>query len=361
MLRSPHLFSSDRHGERAAGGPTARRRVAGIAVVAALVLAACSGDDSGHVGSPEQEGGPLGAPTDEDLARIAEEAASVATIDVPDGFVVPDSRSVALPVLEPADDAEQPSQQVPIPGGDSTLVVDVVGPGGDPVPGATVLFERFANGGVGTRQVGTNNSGRASLSNILGGRYRVRAWLSPRLTATEAEVTFLRADDQELLRVELQEFEGYSVNGELHTSQWAVGQSAAFEVVVVEQAVGADGIVRGAPVVADVQIALSSGLRIAGASAGAADDDEDDDNGDDANGDDDDGDDGGGTGAATTEVRTAGDGRAVWTLTCESPGAHTVSIVAVEETTTIDLPPCTAEPAPPPEPPDAPDAEGEGP
>src|SRR5690554_859651 len=81
------------------------RRAAGAAVVAVvLVVAACSGDD-GAAPAVEPEGGPLGVPSEEELAEIAEEAASVATIAVPDDFQVPDTRAVALPVLEPAPDA----------------------------------------------------------------------------------------------------------------------------------------------------------------------------------------------------------------------------------------------------------------
>lgn len=336
-----------RDGRRACPRPG---RLAALALVASLLAAsaACSddgddGDDAGAAGDS-----PL-APTEEELDEIAEEAASVATIPVPEGFVVPDSRAVALPVLEPADDAAPTEPSVPIDGGEASLIVEVAGPDNAPVPGAIVLVERFADGGVGTTNATAGDSGRATLNGIHGGRYRVRAWAPPDLTATESQVAFLSADERAVLRVHMEAHGDYLVQGTLQTGAWTVGQSAVFEVLVLEQTVSEDGIVRGAPVVADVELSLSSGLAIAASGATAADDGDDDDgddedeDGDDEDGDDEDEDDDDARDTSgSNAARTSGDGRVSFVLTCESSGNHRVNIRAVEEEVSVDLPPCTA-------------------
>ncbi|MDY7100505.1 MAG: carboxypeptidase-like regulatory domain-containing protein [Actinomycetota bacterium] len=207
--------------------------------------------------------------------------------------------------------------------GDARLSGVVEGPEG-PVPGATVLIERFVDGYSASLRVGTNEAGAWGLSNIPGGRYRVRAWLQPTMTQLDPFVLWLDGDSSQSMRSALVPQEGREVTGHLRASSYEVGQAMMIGVTVRVPAVGDDGKVRavGEP---DVEVDLA----VRGALSG------------------------GGTAV------TGADGVARWQLRCTEAGSSSATATIGEETTAIAVPTCVEPPPPEPDPDEETDS-GEG-
>ncbi|HWW53831.1 MAG TPA: carboxypeptidase-like regulatory domain-containing protein, partial [Acidimicrobiales bacterium] len=74
--------------------------------------------------------------------------------------------------------------------GQATLNGTVTGPSG-PVPGADVHVERIVDGFIGTADVATLADGTWTLPNVLGGEFRIRAWLAPDLSLTTPSLVFI--------------------------------------------------------------------------------------------------------------------------------------------------------------------------
>ena len=74
--------------------------------------------------------------------------------------------------------------------GAATLNGTVIGPEG-PVGGATVEADRLVGDQVAATQTTTAADGSWSISSILGGRYRIRAWQQPSLAVTTPQILFL--------------------------------------------------------------------------------------------------------------------------------------------------------------------------
>lgn len=114
----------------------------------------------------------------------------------PSPFVIdveaPDLRAAALPAVASAPDA---TPAVQLHGGSAGLAGTVVGPDG-PVAGAIVQIERHTATGSAQTQVLTNEDGTWKASDLLGGRFRVRAYLPNVLADLEPQIFFLRAEEQ---------------------------------------------------------------------------------------------------------------------------------------------------------------------
>lgn len=101
----------------------------------------------------------------------------------------PDTRVEQPPTLAFATTEDQyPS--VLMTGGTASLSGVVLGPDG-PVPGASVEIQRHTAVGVAFRTVAADDAGSWRASGLLGGRYRVRAWLPGVLAMGSSEVAFL--------------------------------------------------------------------------------------------------------------------------------------------------------------------------
>ena len=105
----------------------------------------------------------------------------------------PDSRGEPVPALA-FSDVEGEFPEVVMAGGTARLSGLVTGPDG-PVVGATVEIQRHTTDGVAMRRLSTGQTGEWSAPNLLGGRYRVRAWVSGMLAMGGSEVVYLAEDD----------------------------------------------------------------------------------------------------------------------------------------------------------------------
>jgi len=183
-------------------------------------------------------------------------------VTLPDGFVQPDTRGVRLaPVVARPKGGTPP---LPVTGGRASIRGTVTGPGG-PVAGATVLIERWVGNRSGSIRVGTGDGGGFSATGLLGGRFRVRAWLQPNQTATRSVVLFLANDQAGTAQVELESFDGLRLQGSLDLSAINVGDTARVRALLTRAAVDGDGIVVGEAVPgAQVQMTAPDGLRVTG-------------------------------------------------------------------------------------------------
>ena len=132
---------------------------------------------------------------------------------------------------------------VPVGPGGATISGTVIGPNG-PVPGAIVHVERLVGDAVGAIDVATNAAGQYSVPNVLGGRYRVRAFAPDPvdLAQTQPTIFFLGGNEQKPLNLQVNLFAGLSVSSAIAPNQ------SQTVVQVTTQSVDPKGVVRGQPV-----------------------------------------------------------------------------------------------------------------
>jgi hypothetical protein len=204
--------------------------------------------------------------------------------------------------------------------GRATLSGVVNGPEG-PVAGAVVHAERLVGEAAATMDVVTGDDGRFTMPNILGGRFRVRAWKAApdNLALVEPQVFYLEGSEKKALNLAVARYQGVSVTAAIAPDPPLVDSSANLVVQAVNREVGGDGVVRSAPI-PGVRAELF----------------------------------GTGDWRVLTPVATTADeaGRARWTLVCRRVGEQPLSVVIGETATfNLNLPACAI---PPPNPEEAP-------
>jgi hypothetical protein len=217
-------------------------RTLGAAIVAMLLLGACSG-----------------------VGTLSFQAVSVPASTTTIAPVTPNYTSTAL---------------TPVPGvttttlssaaGQATINGTVLGPQGA-VPGATVAAERLVGDSSVAVEATTAMDGSFEIANVLGGRYSVRAWEAPSLAMTSPQIFFLAAGGSTSLTLQVSSFSGPDVAVSMRPSAPTVGQQANLALQVTNPTVGPDGIVRSLPVAdADVELTDGPGWSILSASNPAA-------------------------------------------------------------------------------------------
>lgn len=279
-----------------------RRTRMGLAALLTVVLLA------GVVACTGGGGGDDQAADSPDLTFPETEFEDIPEVTLPEGFVQPDTRGVRLSPVVARPKGGTPA--LPVTGGRASIRGTVTGPDG-PVPGATVRIERWVGSRSGSIQVGTSENGGFSASGLLGGRFRVRAWLPPNLTATRSAVLFLANDQGGTADIELERFEGLRLQGSLDVSSINVGDTARVRALLTQAAVDGDGIVVGEAVPgAQVQMTAPDGLRVTGPNPTA----------------------------------TGENGIASIAVECDREGAYTVSLTTEGASTSYTLPTCGPRP-----------------
>jgi hypothetical protein len=141
--------------------------------------------------------------------------------------------------------------------GQATLNGTVIGPNG-PVGGAVVNADRLVGDQMASTQTTTAADGSWSLSSILGGRYRVRAWQQPSLAMTTPQVLFLAGTETHTMTIQLTAFTGPTVASAFAPANPQVGQVDNLVIQVTTPTVGGDGVVRNLPQVG-VSVTLTDG------------------------------------------------------------------------------------------------------
>ncbi|HUE60313.1 MAG TPA: carboxypeptidase-like regulatory domain-containing protein [Acidimicrobiales bacterium] len=145
----------------------------------------------------------------------------------------------------------------PIGPGKASITGSVFGPGG-PVPGATIEADRLVGNQVATATATTAADGSFAIGNILGGRYRVRAWHGPNLAMTSPQIFFLDAGQPHGITLQLTAFNGPDIATSANPGVLQVGQIANLLVQVTNPTVGNDGVVRDQPLVG-APVSLTNG------------------------------------------------------------------------------------------------------
>ncbi len=164
----------------------------------------------------------------------------------------PDFSGVALAPVE----GTTTTSEVVVGPGPVTLAGRVDGPDG-PVAGATVRLERLVGEEVATLEVTTDDDGTWRASDVLGGRYRVRAWRAPDLAALEPQILFVGEETAQVPLV-VDRFRATLVDLAVAPDPPVVGRRTNVVVRVSSQVVGDDGVVRVAPR-SGVEVALDAG------------------------------------------------------------------------------------------------------
>lgn len=181
------------------------------------------------------------------------------TIPLPPVTVAPDYSAVQLHAVTGRGTT---STTVPIGPGHATLNGNVSGPDGVE-PNAVVHIERLVGNSVGAMDIPTNPDGTWSLPNVLGGRYRVRAWRAPDLSLVQPAIFFLANTESKAVNLPLSKYDGRSVEAAIAPKPPVIGQPANLVVRLVVQSVDPQGIVQGTPVVgATMQLSGAGDWRV---------------------------------------------------------------------------------------------------
>lgn len=262
-------------------------RLAWLWAAAIIVVTGCSADDGFDPLSPPEAGPP--APT------------TTTTVAV-------DYSQVALAPVEGTTTTTGPE----IGPGPATLAGRVEGPEG-PVAGATVRVERLVGDAVASADVVAAGDGGWSLPGVLGGRYRIRAWLAPDLAGVEPQILFVAGNGTTEVVLAVERFGGIVVESALAPRPPLVGQRTSLRVRVSQRLVDADGVVLTIP---------SDGvaMRLEPAAGWAVEP----------------------PAAAVTDP----EGGVTFTVVCRAPGPQPLSVSLPDSVVALSLPDC-ASPAPP--------------
>jgi len=132
--------------------------------------------------------------------------------------------------------------------GPLTIVGRVVAPDGSAVPGAIVQLERVVGASSASTRVPTAPDGTWNAANVLGGRYRIRAWRTPDLATLQPQLVFLESGPTRAVTVKLDSLGGERVDNAMAPDPPLVGESANLKVRVADRSVGDDGVVHDDPV-----------------------------------------------------------------------------------------------------------------
>ena len=194
--------------------------------------------------------------------------------------------------------------------GQAVLSGTVVGPDG-PVAGAIVHLERIVDAGTAVLDVATNPDGTWQAPNILGGRYRLRAYLPPELALVKPSVFFLGGTEKKALAITLQRYSGLVATASIAPSPPFVNEPANLVVRIATQSVDGGGVVRtlGSPGQA-VQLVGTGQWRV----------------------------------ESSNPTITDTGGNAQWQVRCRSAGEQPLGVLVNDfETLSLTLPPCDQE------------------
>jgi hypothetical protein len=142
--------------------------------------------------------------------------------------------------------------------GPMTIVGKVEGPDGI-VGDAIVQLERVVGSAVATTRVPTAPDGTWNVEQVLGGRYRIRAWRVPDLATTAPQIVFIESGPQRAVSLTLTPVGGVRVDNAVAPDPPIVGEPTNVKVRVAERTVDGEGIVRDTPLAGETVTVSGSG------------------------------------------------------------------------------------------------------
>jgi hypothetical protein len=256
-----------------------RRTGVPLGLAAAVLVAACSGPGVVHVKDP----GPVPMITT---------------------TTTPDYGAVALKTV-----TNRATSTIPIGPGKANLSGTASGPDGF-VPGATVRVERLESSGAGSTDVVVQPDGTWALPNVLGGRFRVRAFRPPDLAQTTPTTFFIGSSDtKDHIDLRMDAFTGIAALASIAPSPAVYGQPANMAVLLTQRSVDPQGVVLGVPQVGLTVAVFGSGYQL----------------------------------ETSASAITDNGGVARWRLHCTNVGDSALSVaVAGGSTYPLTLPPCVS-------------------
>ncbi len=248
-----------------------------LGLVAALVLVACSGDSG-------------------DLPEVPDfKLAATTTTDI-------DYSDVPLKGVP----GRMPTTSVVFGPGQASVSGAVISDEGA-IPGASILVERIVSGSVATMTIQSGPDGTWTLPQVLGGRYRIRAWRAPDYAQTTPSAVFLGSTETKTLQLRVRRLGGLSVSSSIAPDPPRLGNDANLVVLVTLKQVDEQGVARATPQ-SNVRVDLtgSSGWRVESSNPTATDD----------------------------------NGRAYWTLHCRGTGRQPLAVTVGSETIPLDVSSC---------------------
>lgn len=157
-------------------------------------------------------------------------------------------------------------------GGSAILGGTVVDTRGAPIPGATVRVDRFVDAYSTSVDVRANGAGAWRISNLQGGRYRVRAFAPPDLSQIESTTIFLSAETEQSLQLMVTRGGGVKIDPWVSRDGFVIGQAASIGIRLRQEIVNQQGqvILIGRPDV-PVRLAVTGTLRGGGTKPSNAD------------------------------------------------------------------------------------------
>jgi hypothetical protein len=211
--------------------------------------------------------------------------------------------------LEPiAVTGKETSTTRPLGGGKASVFGRVVDSGGVPVPAALVRATYY--GDVNKPEVIealSLDDGTYRFDQVLGGRWRIRAWKAPELATLEDNTFFLGYTEQRTLDLKVKSAVDYVVTSSMAPNPPFTGSPVEVALLLMSQSVDNEGIVHRSPVGgAAVTLNILGRWSLAGDATQATD----------------------------------YNGRAAWTLTCTEVGQQDITAIAGGRDWPLNIPPC---------------------
>jgi hypothetical protein len=196
----------------------------------------------------------------------------------------------------------------PIGGGKAAIFGRVVDSDGNPVPQALVRATYYGDpANPEMIEALSLDDGTYRFDQVLGGRWRVRAWKTPVLATLEDNAFFLAWTEQKTLDLKVKAATDYVVTSSMAPNPPFTGSPVQLAVLVMSQSVDDNGVVRRSPVGG-----AAVTLNITGKWSLGTDD---------------------------TEA-TDYNGRAAWTLTCAEVGQQSITAIVGGREYPLSIPPC---------------------
>lgn len=211
--------------------------------------------------------------------------------------------------LEPiAVDGKPTSTTRPLGGGKASLAGRVIDSFGNPVPGAFIRAIYYGDPNKPEAiEAYSQEDGTYRFDQVLGGRWRVRAWKAPEMATLDDAVFFLGYTENRQLDLKVKAATDYIVTSSIAPNPPFTGTEVEVAVLVLSQTVDEEGVVRRSPVGGAAATLVIIGKWVLG---------------------------------SESTVGTDSNGRAAWTLTCTEPGRQEISANVGGRDWSLSLPAC---------------------
>lgn len=211
--------------------------------------------------------------------------------------------------LEPiAVDGKPTSTTRPLGGGKASITGRVLDSFGNPVPGAFIRAVYYGDPNKPEAiEAYAGEDGNYRFDQVLGGRWRVRAWKAPELATLDDAVFFLGYSENRQLDLKVKAATDYVVTSSIAPNPPFTGTDVEVAVLVLSQTVDEEGVVHRSPIAGAAVTLIVIGKWIL-------------------------------TGEAAKGTDFSG--RAAWTLNCTEPGDQDLTVNVAGKDWPLNIPAC---------------------